>query len=182
MDEFGAALIQACGQRDTTLAQLRGREQDLAERHGESAAVQHVAKRIEETWADARRAAWLRASKLEHWEGLRYVVVGGGSTVGQLKRLFSRPPGYLSDKLASYRPIEDLGCPKDLRHLPMTAKMAAKPQAYWGDHTFLLVAYGLSFHKQSLPELSLPIDIRPDRAPEWRREFLTSAELGYDEK
>lgn len=181
MDEFCAALMKASG-RGTSVAQLRGREQDFAARYGESAAVQGIADQIEKTWADARRAAWDEANKIKHWEGLRYVVVGGGSKVGLLKERFLRPPGYLRDNLPSYRPIEDLGCPKDLRHLPMTAKMAAKPQAYRGDHTFLLVAYGLSFPKQSLPEFSLRIDIRPERAPEWRREFLTSAELGYDEK
>ena len=112
MDEFGAALIQACGQRDTTLAQLRGREQEFAERYGESAAVQCVAKQIEDTWADARRAAWDRADKIKHWEGLRYVVVGGGSKVGQLKDRFFATAGLSTRQSALLPPDRGPGVPQ----------------------------------------------------------------------
>jgi hypothetical protein len=56
------------------------------------------------------------------------------------------------------------------------------PQKYDGDHTFLLVAYGLSFHAGELPEISLPNDVSPFKSLQTQREFVSSEDLGYSEK
>ncbi|MBM4369610.1 MAG: hypothetical protein FJ102_25600, partial [Deltaproteobacteria bacterium] len=181
MDAFDEALALA-RRRGETAVQLRGRECELAGPLADAHQLQGVCGDMVEVWAKARRNAWVKANETDLWEGLRYLVVGGGSKVPAIVQHFKEPPGYLKGKLRDYGPVAELGRPADLRVFPASVRNAAMPPAYRGDHTFLLVAYGLSFHTGELPHISLPGDVPPFRRVVSRREFVDALELGYEER
>ena len=70
------------------------------------------------------------------------------------------------------------GAPLDLYEF----KVGGHKQRMEEDHSFLLVAYGLSFHAGDLPDVSLPNEQTPFRNTEVVREFIASEDLGYSDK
>lgn len=177
MDALGTALAAASG-GGTTAVSIRGRERKLLRRHVHDDAVVQVLDGMHETWAKARQYAWPKAPELKHWEGLQFLVVGGGSTCPEIVKRFEQLPGYLRGKLDRYGRLADPGRPADLRRFAR----GASPPLYKGDPTFLLVAYGLSFHAGGLPDIALPNEVSPFQRSEFHRRFVSSEELGYDEK
>ena len=180
MDEPGQALAQARGFGETPV-QLRGQEKPLYASLAGHRDVKVVTEAIHETWAQARRNAWPRSNTLTHWDGLRYLVVGGGSTVPPLVERFVEPPGYFKGKIKGYNALHDPGRPRDLRSFP-DQRPGSTPPHFTQPHTFLLVAYGLSFHPGDLPDISLPGEVPRFRREEFRRKLATSEELGYAQK
>jgi hypothetical protein len=175
MDALGAALATAEGPGTTSVG-LRGREAPLLDKHRTRPEVTAVVDRMYDSWARARQNAWPRAPELKHWAGLRSLIIGGGSRCPGLVRRFDELPGYLRGKIDGFRPLGDPGRPRDLN------QFAASPRTtpHRGDHTFLLVAYGLSFRTGDLPDITLPSETAPFDAQQFHRPFKTSEDLGYD--
>ena len=175
MDALGEALIAASGTRES-IASIRGRERALIENHMADSAVNATLEGMYDTWALARKHAWPRAPELKHWEGLRYLIVGGGSKLPQIVRRFDELPGYLRGKLQRYGPLDHPGRPNDLHRFAPGANV----KAYGDDPTFLLVAYGLSFRSGDLPDFALPNEVSPFKKNDARRPFRDSDDLGYE--
>jgi hypothetical protein len=179
MNEIAACIAELEFPERPDPVRVRGHERRFLKRHERHATIDGTLAEIYETWAIAKRNAWPKAPRLDHWRGLRFLVIGGGRTCPEIVRRFDRLPGYLDGKITEYRELKEPGCPNDLRQFSLAP---APPEPYVGDPTFLLVAYGLSFHVGDLPDIALPHEVPPFQRTEFRRAFTSAEELGYDEK
>lgn len=172
MDHFDQILAEMLGKDDPV--SLRGSEERLLKRVRDTGALRSVTEKYYETWAEARRNAWPKANRLTHWENLQILVVGGGSKIDIIQKQFDQLPGYFRANLKKFKHVGNPGVPGDLWEL------SGRGTAFSEEATFLLVAYGLSFHSGDMPDVSLPSQVSPFRHEEFRRRFKSSAELGYD--
>jgi hypothetical protein len=180
MDRYGGVLTSILGTSKDHV-QIRGQECALSRKYYHHHRLVKIAEDIVGIWGKARRSAWLRGPSLQQWEGLRYLVVGGGSTVAQLADKFKTPPGYFRTKLKDFQKLKGPGAPRDLMtYSASPAAWALKP--YEGPHTFLLVAYGLSFHTADLPRISLPGQVMPFVQVLPTRNALSPDDLGYAQR
>lgn len=175
MDRYDQILAIQLGVEDPV--RLRGQEARLVRRAPSSMPLEDVVDRYHKTWAQARCNAWQRAPKLKHWSRLQILVVGGGSKLEMVDRRFRELLGYLKGKLPDARRLAQPGIPGDLFELESRSNSARR---FREEPTFLLVAYGLSFHSGDLPEVNLPGQVPPFRYTEIRRAFVSAEELGYD--
>lgn len=129
------------------------------------------------TWAEARRKMWHKDGRLNLWEGLGIVTVGGGSFIPQVVAPLTTPPGYLGRNLDQYETLRSPGRPPDLLRLD-----GSRSRAPGRRFQFHLAAYGLSFRAGDLPDVTYPQQLKPFRFALPVRDMPTSEELGYDDR
>jgi len=103
------------------------------------------------------------------------MVVGGGSKVERIRQKFYKR--FPHEGWQPPKAVPDLGIPNDLYELP--AKGVLPEKRFSGDHTFLLVAYGLSVHSMDFPKTTLSPQVAPYQ-PKERSKFKPYDECGYD--
>jgi hypothetical protein len=149
MDAVDAALAQRQGMSHNNCLSLRGTERDVFRRLGKYGFVQTL-EHIREAYVLAWRRAVpkLHQPELESYLHHQVFVVGGGSLVPEIAEIFhSHPAGY-EHRLR----VRQLEKPHDLH------RMDDRP-IYIDDLPFMVVAYGLTFDSQEVPETFTPNQI-----------------------
>lgn len=116
------------------------------------------------------------------WDGLlNMMVVGGGAKIHQVRQLLGKQfPGFGCRNWSPPSLLPKLGVPRDLYYFPDSGVLPT--QSFDGDYHFLLVAYGLSVDSFSFPQTTLAPQVSNFKPEQRTRTFLTSSDLGYDEK
>ena len=138
-----------------TLETLRGHEDSVIKRDGLQ--TQPALRSLADAAFELYRKTWADAYRVEtgqsRWRRFGLFVLGGGSRIDLLD-------WRLRDKVWSHVPgpsPADAGVPSDLR--------GWSGDAFKGDATFLLVAYGLSWFRADVPRAETPDQIPPLELP-----------------
>ncbi len=136
--------------------QLRGKENEIIRRYAltEHQEVQSVCNEIYKTYRGTWATAYEKEKKESAWYEYGLFVLGGGSKVDPVTSSLRR--SVWQGKLAE-RPIRDAGIPDDLYDWPENGRLIPLRE----DATFLLVAYGLSYLGQDVPEVDNPSEMPP---------------------
>ena len=151
VDEVDGLLVRVGAA--ASVAEARGNESILVTSAGLSGSVDlaSIATRVFTVYQDAWRQAYRLEQDAGRWHDYRLFVMGGGSKLEYLARKLSNPAW---DHLGSRAPSNP-GLPRDLHDWGLP------PQAFNGDSTFLLVAYGLSFPAPDTPPTTVPAEMPP---------------------
>jgi hypothetical protein len=149
MDAVDAALAQRQGISHDGCLSLRGTERDVFRRLGKYGFVQtleHIREAYVLAWR--RSVPKLHQPELESYRHHQVFVIGGGSLVPEVAEIFrTHPAGY--DYQLRVRQLEK---PHDLH------RMDNRP-LHVDDLPFMVVAYGLTFDSQEVPETFTPNQI-----------------------
>jgi len=155
MDAVDAALAERQGiPRDNCLS-LRGTERDAFRRVGVYRLVQTL-----ESLREAYLLAWRRSvpklhrPELESFKNHQVFVTGGGSLIPEIEAIFSRHPAGYEPRLQ----IRHLNKPHDLHSTNGRGIQL-------DDLPFMVVAYGLTFDAQEVPETFTPRQITQANRP-----------------
>lgn len=141
-----------------------------------NAAIDDFGEECFAVWDKGFRSAYAKEKKQSSWDGkLNVMVVGGGSKVERIRQKFYKR--FPHEGWQPPKAVPDLGIPNDLYELP--AKGVLPEKRFSGDHTFLLVAYGLSVHSMDFPKTTLSPQVAPYQ-PKERSKFKPYDECGYD--
>lgn len=129
-------------------------------------------------WKDGFHKSYEKERSQGAWDGkLNVMVVGGGSKSTVIKNTFQEK--FPLKGWSPVKPVPELGVPSDLFNFPTSGTI---PQSMFSnDHTFLLVAYGLSVHSKDFPKTTLSLQVEPFQ-PNKRatKSFSSFEDLGYD--
>jgi hypothetical protein len=149
MDAVDAALAQRQGIAQENCLALRGTERDAFRRIG--------VYRLDQTLELLREAyllAWRRSvpklhrPELENFKYHQVFVIGGGSLIPEIEAVFGRHPDGYDHRLR----VRHLEKPPDLHSTDGRAIQI-------DDLPFIVVAYGLTFDSQEVPETFTPTQI-----------------------
>lgn len=155
MDAVDAALARRQGISPDNCLSLRGAEREAIRRVGAYGLVQTLEKVRE-----AYLMAWSRARPKLNWAELetfrhhQVFVTGGGSLIPEIEEKFRRHPSGYEHRLV----VRHLQKPSDLHRTDNRALQA-------DDLPFMVVAYGLTFDAQEVPETFTPDEFRPVHRP-----------------
>ena len=174
MDCIGIRLVAAGAAQSHVEA--RGQEQKLLQQRALAAAVTPDLARMRKVWTKAGQQARQRTMCTGAHQHLKWLVVGGGSSVTAVCDQFSGCPPILEHSVQRTSKLAGSTQPPDLFHLPKAG--IQRPTPYTTNPSFLTVAYGLAFPRDMTPEFTLPMEQRPV-PPLGRRPPPTLDELGY---
>ena len=129
-------------------------------------------------WKEGFQRAYIKEKSQGVWDGkLNVMVVGGGSKSLIIKNTFEEK--FPNKGWAPAKPVPDLGVPSDLFDFPAVGTIPINE--FTGDHTFLLVAYGLSVHSKDFPKTTLALQVDPFQ-PNMRvkKSFKNYEDLGFE--
>lgn len=156
---------------------LIGKENGFLSRPELSRQIDEFSKQYFVVWKEGFQRSYAKEKSQSVWDGkLNVMVVGGGAKVDRVRRMFHERFPYAAWQPPN--PVPDLGVPTDLYHFPGKGVLAEQP--FSGDHTFLLVAYGLSVDSRNFPHTTLSPQVEPFQPTARSKRFLDFEEMGYD--
>jgi hypothetical protein len=160
MDAVDAALARRKGISHDLCLSLRGTERDVFRKTGGAYAFLRTLEEIREAYVMAwrRSAPKLHRPELENFRNHQVFVIGGGSLVSEIEDVFRKHPAGHEQRLR----VRQLRKPDDLHRTDNRT-------IQFDDVPFIVVAYGLTFDAQEMPETFTPNEFgladRPSRTP-----------------